>query len=266
MITQYKYIDSHLHLQDKRIIGRVAEIIRDSQKAGVGAMFCNATSEGDWLDVLGLKKANATVFPFLGIHPWYAASLSPNWLADLESLLPAGAAGIGETGLDKTRPDFPLQTLIFQKQLKLAETMGLPVSIHCVGAWGKLLEILSDTRMQSFNFMVHGFAGSLEIMQRLVKMGAFISFSPMLAHPSREKLRRVFIQTPLERILLETDAPNQFWPNIIYNSNHGQWFKEKKLSHPLAVISLYEYAAGLRGMTTEDLAEALWKNGTIFTN
>jgi TatD DNase family protein len=264
--SKNKYIDAHLHLLDKRIAARAADIIRESQEAGVEALFCNATTENNWTDVLRLGKADITVYPFLGIHPWYIDSLSPNRLDSLAALLRNSRAGIGEVGLDKTRDNFTLQAVILQKQLKLAETLHRPVAIHCVRAWGRLLEILADIDLSAFKFLVHGFNGSLEVMQQLVKLGAFVSFSTMLAHPARERLRQVFIRTPLDHIFLETDAPDQFCEIVSYNGNSSEYFSEKKLNHPLAVIKLYEYAARLRGMNVRDFAEILWNNGTIFTH
>lgn len=261
-----KYIDSHLHLQDKVIISRAADIIRKSQKAGLGQMFCNATNKRDWFAVIRLAERYGSIYPFLGIHPWFVDSFSLSGLDDLESLLVDSGAGIGEIGLDKTRADFKLQNDVFRKQLKLAVNLHRPVAIHCVRSWGGLLRSMADFDLSSFKFMVHGFSGSLEIMKQLVKMGGFISFSSMLAHPAREKLRQVFIQTPLENILLETDTPNQFYS--IESNGSGRHGKPggEKLNTPLEVIKLYEYAARLRGMNIKSFTGAVWDNGTFFTN
>ena len=261
-----KYIDSHLHLQDKCFAGHVAKIIEKAEKAGVTRLFCNATRADEWPTVLRLAKQNRAVFPFLGIHPWFVSALSASWKTELESMLVNSRAGIGEIGLDKTRADFSRQARVFREQLQLAARLRRPVAVHCVRAWGRLLEILADFTPFNFQIMIHGFGGSREIMRELVKMGTFISFSPMLAHPDREKLRQVFIQTPLSHILLETDTPYQFCSDLAANNGLPPEFIEKKINHPLAVIKLYEYAARLRGMDKADLTGVLWKNGTIFTN
>ncbi len=265
-VSADRYIDSHLHLQENRIAGLAGKIIAEARRAGIERLFCNGTHEGDWSEVLELAKTEQAVYPFLGIHPWHVDPLAPGWLPRLEALLAESRAGIGEIGLDGTKPNLNLQTVIFQEQLKLAVTLRRPVVIHCVKAWGRLLETLGDIGPSSFRFMVHGYSGSREIMKELVKIGGFISYSTMLAHPDRDRLRRVFIETPLDHVLLETDSPFQFCATMTIRRGQAGEFAEKKLNHPLALIKLYEYAARLHGMDVTDFSEAIWRNGKIFTN
>ena len=261
------FFDSHLHLQDKRIMPRAAEIVRRAVKRGVVKMICNATSEDDWRDVLDLAEKHDAVYPFLGIHPWCGDTVKKEWLDRLAITVRKNSAGIGEIGLDRVcETDFLQQVEIFLAQLELAKQQHCPVAIHCVKAWGRLVEILSDFQSQIPAIMIHGFAGSREIMERLTKMGIFISFSTQLAHPARKKLREVFLQTPLDRLLLETDSPNQFCAELIDADKQTALLKEKKINEPAIIPALYHYGAALRGIKLDNFSQALWRNGKIFTN
>jgi len=143
--------------------------------------------------------------------------------------------------------------------------LSCPVAIHCVKAWGRLVEILSAFQSRLPVVMVHGFTGSREIMRRLTGMGVFISFSMQLAHPARNKLRKVFLQTPLDRLLLETDSPYQFCIELIDRENQTV-LTENKINEPGVIPALYHFGAALRGIRLNDFSRALWKNGKIFTN
>ncbi|MCD6389063.1 MAG: TatD family hydrolase [Desulfobulbaceae bacterium] len=264
------FLDSHLHLQNKRIMPRSAEIVSKAVKRGVVKMICNATSERDWQDVLDLAKEHNAVYPFLGIHPWYGDTVEKKWLDRLTTTVQKNSVGIGEIGLDRVcKTDFLQQEKIFLAQLELARQQRCPVAIHCVKAWGRLVEILSDFQSHIPAIMIHGFAGSRETMERLTRMGIFISFSTQLAHPARKKLRDVFLQTPLDRILLETDSPNQFCAELAKLSaaeKQTALMKKTKVNEPAVIPALYHYGAALRGIKLDDFTKSLWKNGKIFTN
>lgn len=258
-----KFLDSHLHLQDKRIFARADEIIRRAEENGVGLMLCNGTWEQDWPDVLKFAEKHDSLFPMLGVHPWFVETVSAGWLETLTEMVTQGWAGIGEIGLDKlAKSDLRTQERIFTIQLSLAEELQRPVAIHCVKAWGKLLEILDNFDLHALPVMIHAFAGSLEIMERLVGMGAYVSFSTQLARPAREKLRQVFLRTPLDSLLLETDSPNQFCPELAGSAEYG----EEKVNQPAVIPSLYGYGAALRSMNIDEFSKVVWRNGQIFTN
>lgn len=230
-------------------------------------MICNATSERDWRDVLDLAEKYDAVYPFLGIHPWYADTGENEWLDELDITVKKNSTGIGEIGLDRVcETNFLQQEKIFLAQLELAKQQHCPVAIHCVKAWGRLVEILSDFQSHIPAIMIHGFAGSREIMHRLIRMGVFLSFSTQLAHPARKKLRDVFLQTPLDRILLETDSPNQFCAELakLIDAENQSTLMEKKINEPAVIPALYYYGAALRGIQLDDFSRALWKNGKIF--
>ncbi len=256
------YLDGHLHLQDHRFDGIRAAVLLRAREAGVTAMFCNATREEDWQGTLAL--ASASVIPFIGIHPWYCRTVTKDWERRMAEILKATRCGIGETGLDKKCAcDMTGQVEIFTIQLQLAVAFRRPLTIHCLGAWGKLLEILE---MQAKTaplppIMIHSFGGSAEIMRRLVGLGCTLSFSGQLAAPDRERLRQVFRQTALQHILLETDAPDQ-----LQSGGHPGRVKTLAINEPANIAALYLFAAHLHHMELQDFCRQIWQNGTIFTD
>ena len=264
MPAQCDYLDSHLHLQDNRFNGMREAVLLRARQAGVARMFCNATRENDWPDVLALASTHDSIVPFIGIHPWYCDTASHEWHNKLAEILRTTACGIGEAGLDKKcTSDLIRQEEIFVGQLQLAVQFQRPLSVHCLGCWGKLLDILSsqaDTGSLP-PIMIHSFSGSRETMLRLVRLGCTISFSARMAAPGQERLRQVFQETPLSRVLLETDAPDQLQTTILPNSIPGSGNNE-----PANVTAFYAFAANLYHLDLQDFCRQIWHNGTVFTD
>ena len=259
-----RYLDSHLHLQATHLAPVIDDIMERARNAGVVRMFCNATREEDWQAVVDLAEGAHEVIPFLGIHPWFAETALAGWEARLMSLLQQIPAGIGETGLDKCcQADFGRQQQIFLIQIQMASELKRPLVIHCVKAWGNLLEMLEQFADPLPPIMIHSFAGSRETLQRLLKIGCFISFSSRLA--TDNKVHPCFLATPLAKLLLETDAParpdRQPSPGPDYQNEPKMVCDE-----PAAITRLYKSAATMRGMTHDEFRQEIWKNGEIFTN
>lgn len=256
-------IDAHLHLQDDRFTqNTIGPVIDKAIVAGVVKLFCNATSEDDWQNVVLLSKKYAAIKPFLGVHPWFSQSTKDGWLRRLEVILDSAGAGVGEIGIDKvSSAPYNIQEKVFISQLELAFKNKLPVSIHCVKKWGKLLDILKRYAPFKQNIMIHSFSGSTEIMHQLVELGIFISFSCQLACPQKHKLREVFQKTPLKNILLETDAPDQFCPELFSDTHNVQ-----KKNQPAYIVDLYTFAADLLNFDRNQFIKEIWNNGKIFTN
>lgn len=286
--TPARYLDSHLHLQEKHLAQQIDIIMERARSAGVARMLCNATREEDWQAVVDLAAGEHELIPFLGIHPWFAETAVTGWEERLMSLLQQIPAGIGETGLDKCcRADFGRQQQIFLIQLRMASELQRPLVIHCVKAWGKLLEMLEQFADPLPPIMIHSFAGSHETLQRLLRLGCFISFSGRLATDS--KAHPCFLATPLANLLLETDC--QGHPRVAREVDasmevllgYGERAtdagaqSDKQLSpgshdpkmicaEPAAIVKLYELAATMRGMPLDEFRQEIWKNGEIFTN
>ncbi|MBU0663990.1 MAG: TatD family hydrolase [Proteobacteria bacterium] len=272
MVSPARYLDSHCHLQEKGLSQVTDGIMERARNVGITRMLCNATCEADWQAVVDLAASRQEVIPFLGIHPWFAENAGTGWEKRLQGLLAQIPAGIGETGLDRCcRADFSRQQHIFETQLQMASELKRPLVIHCVKAWGKLLEILEGYASPLPPMMIHSFAGSRETLQRLLRIGCFISFSGRLAADS--KLHPCFLATPLANLLLETDSQGR--PGVARAMNgkratdaSGQLPDPQTLfsDEPAAISHLYQLAARMRGMVLEEFCQEIWRNGEIFTD
>jgi len=193
--------DTHCHLQDPRFDGRVPEVLARARAAGVTHMVCCATREADWDRVLELARDHAEVLPMLGLHPWFVAA-AEGWLGRLRTLAQAPRIGIGECGLDFSpgRPDHADQEAAFEAQVRLAIELDRPLSIHCVRAWGRLLDLLRRTGIPATGAALHAFSGSAEVAFQLQALGLYLSRGPGGAKPPAA------LPT---RLLYETDAPGR---------------------------------------------------------
>ncbi|XP_020243444.1 uncharacterized protein LOC109821691 [Asparagus officinalis] len=209
-----RLFDAHCHLQDRRIsAASVPQLIRTSLDSGVLRFAVNGLSEKDWHLVKQMGEEYPSVIPNFGLHPWYITERSANWLDSLKEFLKTTpAAAIGETGLDKgskgKKIEFSEQIDVFRKQLELGMELERPVSIHCVRAFGDLLEVLKDTGPFPAGVILHSYLGSAEMVSPLSNLGAYFSFSGYLTSMKSTKAKKMLKAVPMDRILLETDAPD----------------------------------------------------------
>lgn len=252
-------VDAHLHLPPP---GRASDdFLVNTHNAGIGILALNSTCEQDWPRIISSGQRCPAVAPFLGIHPWWASEATEGWQERLlKELLRTGAA-IGEIGLDALNAASPdTQEAIFIPQLEMAEHLARPVTIHCCRRWGRLIELLTAICKGRSALIIHGFSGSLEVMRRLLDLGAMLSFGPTLTNPARVKARQAFQAAPLERILLESD-----WPLQVSTGDNQS--ASQAMPGPDAILAdLYPPAAGLRAISPQQLQTMVWNNGQIFTH
>jgi len=177
----------------------------------------NGTEENDWPAVAELAAQYPDfITPSFGLHPWKVGGRSSQWKQLLrEFLVNHPEAGLGECGLDRWIPEHDIedQLEVFRFQLDLALELNRPVTIHCLKAWGSMMDELRSRSVLP-RFLMHSFNGSLEISRELVTMGAYFSFSGYFLHDRKSALCDVFRTLPPDRILLETDAPDMLPPEI----------------------------------------------------
>jgi TatD DNase family protein len=170
-------------------------------------------------------------------------------------------AGVGEVGLDRwiERPDVPLQMQFFKAQLDLAHELERPLSIHCLLAWGLMQETLAAAKLPRCGFLLHSYGGSAELVPSFVKRGAYFSVSPYFFHPRKAAQLEVFRQVPLDRLLLETDAPDM-WPPEDSDALKLSDPKGQTLNDPRNIAWIYERVAALRQIDQEELAQQVEEN------
>jgi TatD DNase family protein len=224
-------------------------------------MVVNGACESDWPQVWALARENKMMLPSFGYHPWYLHERTPDWLKNLEKFLDEMPSALGEIGLDRWKPDLPYenQEAVFLAQLKIAVERNLPVSIHCLQAWGRLLELLQNHPRPGRGFLLHSFGGPAEMIPAFAKLGAYFSFPGYFLQERKLKQRATFRQVPTDRLLVETDAPHQHLPpaKILHplTSADGQ-----PLNHPANLGAIYAGLAEFLGEKTEALAARVEEN------
>ncbi|VFQ89012.1 unnamed protein product [Cuscuta campestris] len=263
-----KLFDAHCHLQDPRILNMVPNIIRSAVDRGVVHFAVNGVSENDWQTVKEISKNYPSVVPNFGLHPWFISDRSPNWLKTLKEYFEATPeAAVGEIGLDKgsvgKKIDFRDQVEVFRQQLCVAKELKRPVSTHCVCAYGDLLEILKSEGPFPNGIILHSFLGPAEMVPEFAKLGAYFSFSGFLMSLKESKAKKMVRSVPLERILLETDAPDGF-PTLCNSLEDAlvltEEGSEERLNHPANIKAVLDYVASLLEMSIEKLADVSFSN------
>ncbi|CAH8380991.1 unnamed protein product [Eruca vesicaria subsp. sativa] len=285
-----KLFDAHCHLQDPRIISKAPQLISSAVASGVSSFAVNGVSEKDWNLVKEMGVKYPSVVPCFGIHPWYVAERSPHWFETLKSLFETTpSAAVGEIGLDKGSKgreiDFSDQVGVFRQQLELAKELNKPASIHCVRAFGDLLEITKSVGPFPAGVILHSYLGSAEMVPEFAKLGAYFSFSGFLMSMSEKKAKKMLKAVPSDRILLETDSPDALPKSesgdlyfvegdpslseevnspqdLESNASSGGSMKLPKetLNHPANIHIVLGYVARLLDMKNEELAELSYRN------
>ena len=254
--------DAHNHLQDERLTPYREAILTEVRHQGVARMVVNGSCESDWPDVLALARSCPEVIPSLGCHPWYVRERSSDWQSALVRHLDAIPSAIGEVGLDRwiKHHDPAEQEQVFVWQLRLAAERNGPLSIHCLGAWGRLLEILRAEPRPRCGFLLHSYGGPQEMVAPLAELGAYFSFPGHFAHERKTRQRETFKSVPPDRLLIETDAPDQLLPAELTRFSLAAPGSGKPLNHPANLGAIYDFMAGLLGEPLDRLALRVEEN------
>lgn len=203
--------------------------------------------------MLGIARNHPAVYPMIGIHPWHATANFDEQIDALEQLLcQTPVAGIGETGLD-FRPQFANraeQEAGLIAHLDLARRLNRPIAVHCVHAWGKMMELLRSHSAP--RILLHAYSGHAELVGELVERNGWFSFGASVLNPRATRARAAVIAVPQERLLLETDAPDMPPPGT------------PPPNEPARLPAVLACVASLREEKPQPLAAALWRNANSF--
>jgi len=242
-------------------------MLPELERLGVKRAVVNGTREADWHAVAALAAERPWVLPSFGLHPWYVESRSPDWEKHLRSRLEEHPrAGMGEIGLDRwiEGHDDDAQAEVFTTQLALATELNRPATIHCLRAWGALAETLRKHPLPSRGFLIHAYGGSLEMMREFAGLGGYFSFNAYYLHERKGAQRAVFRDIPIDRLLVETDAPSMSPPEE-RNLHPLRDASGEVLNHPANIELAYQALAEIRGVGIEELAQQVERNfATLF--
>ncbi|WP_170364449.1 TatD family hydrolase [Ruegeria arenilitoris] len=203
--------DSHCHLDFPDFEGQLDAIIARAAEAGVTRMVTICTRLRNEPIVRAIAETHAPVFYAAGTHPM-SASEEP--LASVDELVALSRhpkfVGIGETGLDYhyTADSAEIQKRSLRVHIQAAQSTGLPLIIHARAADEDMATILQDEfRNAPYSCVMHCFSSSAELARAALDLGFYLSISGIAAFPKSQKLRDIFAAAPVDRILVETDAP-----------------------------------------------------------
>ena len=271
------FYDAHNHLQDPWLVPCRAPVLADLAQIPLRAAVVNGTCESDWADVAALAHEYAFVRASYGLHPWNVGNASPEWRDALQARLNADpVAGVGEIGLDRwildrAKPDDPRlaglrratldeQREAFTWQLAIAAERNLPVTIHCIDAWGALADVLRKSRRPARGFLLHAYAGSVELAREFAALGAYFSFNGYFLGERQESKRAVFKTISSDRLLAETDAPAMPLPEHARRFSLPGLADGNPINHPANIGVVYEGLAAVRQTSIEALAPIVEAN------
>ena len=259
-------LDAHNHLQAPVLKNHFDRILEEMAEAGVGRCVVNGTREEDWPAVAELHHRHpALVHPSFGLHPWYAAGRSGQWLATLRQFLEDHpGAGVGECGLDRWKKGHDLedQRRVLAPQVELATSLDRPLTLHCLLAWGPLADFLRSTPLPARGFLLHAYGGSRELVPAFTALGAYFSFSGYFLQARKSAQREVFREIPADRLLLETDAPAMPLPEEVRRYRVDP--APEDTNHPANLAVTFQHLATLRQSPPGELRETLHRNETRF--
>ena len=243
-------IDTHCHLNNPAFEKTLPEVMARAANVGVHRFIVPAYD----LESLGRTAElpfsfPGVIFSALGIHPWHVDE-KLGYAEILSFIRRHPPTAIGEIGLDFS-PECPpreIQIKSLIRQLEWAGELGLPVTIHCRKAYDVLYQILLD-QGGKIRGALHSFSGSKEMMFKFIELGCYIAFSGSVTRKTAGKYHKNAQAAPLERILLETDAPSIATETTVAAE-----------VEPRHIVEVAQKVAEIRGISFEEMCERTSEN------
>lgn len=244
--------DTHAHYDDSRFDGDRDAVLAALPEAGVELVLDPGCDLPSSRAAAALAERYGHVYAAAGIHPENCAGFQDADLAALRQLLAQPkVAAIGEIGLDyywAENPPRDFQQMVFRKQLALAEELDLPVIVHDREAHGDSLSIIRE--FPAVTGVFHCFSGSPEMAEELLKRGWYLGFDGPITYKNARRAPEVAAITPLERMVVETDAPYLSPVPVRGRRNDSRY-----LPHVIAKL------ADWKGVTPEEMTRITCENG-----
>lgn len=252
-MTEGWLIDSHCHVHMPQFDADRAEVVARARAAGVARMLLIGGFDEHDDQRRALRVAEELHAPVTaGVHPHEARLWSDAIEDELRGLArERRIVALGEIGLDfhYDHSARDVQREVLRRQIRLAREMDLPVIVHTREADDETATILEEERAGEVGGVIHCFTGGAELARRALALGFFISFSGIVAFPRAEVIQDVARTLPLERLLIETDAPFLAPP-----PHRG------KRNEPAFVLEVARKLAQLRGTSPEEIGRAASAN------
>ncbi|PIR34616.1 MAG: LuxR family transcriptional regulator [Alphaproteobacteria bacterium CG11_big_fil_rev_8_21_14_0_20_44_7] len=242
-------IDSHCHLNFPDFKDDLDEVIKNAGNNGVSQMLSICTKLSEYEEIKQIAANYDNVFCTVGVHPHEAENHAEVKAENLVALANYDKCiGLGETGLDYFYENSPreIQKNLFLEHIKAAQETDLPVIIHTRSADEDTIDIINT---QNFRGLLHCFSTDYKVAESALDNGLYISISGIVTFKKAEELREAVKKIPLERLLVETDAP--YLAPIPMRG---------KRNEPAFTKHTAEFVAELKGVSFEELARITTKN------
>jgi TatD DNase family protein len=203
------FVDSHCHLAFPELSADLDGVLARMDAAGVGRALSVCTRLDEFERLWALAERDERVYASVGVHPDTTGAEEPTVQRLVALAARPRVVAIGETGLDYYRLPEPLewQRQRFRVHIRAAREAGKPLIIHTRAASADTLRIMREERADEAGGVMHCFTESLQVAQAAIELGFFISFSGIVTFKNARELQAVAQALPLERLLIETDAP-----------------------------------------------------------
>jgi TatD DNase family protein len=251
-VTGSGLVDSHCHLDYLQKDGDLDEALARANRAGIGAMVTICTKISEFQNVRGIAAQHDGVWCSVGVHPHEAAKETVTTDKLVELARDSLVVGIGETGLDYFYEHSPRerQQDSFRAHIAAARETGLPLIVHSRDSDDDMIEILSDEyKLGAYPGVIHCFSSGPELAEKALELDFYISLSGILTFKRADELREVAARVPLNRLLVETDAPY-----LAPMPNRG------KRNEPAYVVHTAETLANVKEIDAAALATATTDN------
>lgn len=252
------WIDTHAHIAAEAFEADVDDVVSRATEAGVYRVVCVADTVASAHGSVALAGRHDAVYATAGIHPHNAAQATKQDFEDLAKLLETErlAAGgrvvaVGEMGLDFHYDFSPVeaQEAVFRRQIELAKAFDLPIIIHSRKAEHRILDILEAVGAPRAGGVMHCFWGDAQAAQRTLELGLYVGVGGAITFKNAGDLRAIVRELPLERLVVETDAP--YLAPVPFRG---------KRNEPAYVAHTGRELAELLGLPEEKVAEATSRN------
>lgn len=251
-------IDTHCHLTSKQLVGNVERVIESASEVGVTAMISIATGSNDSLEAQKLANQFEQVYFSSGIHPLYADE-QWEWEHVLSAAMDPKCVAWGELGLDRhySDPPFHLQMKLLEKQLELIESQkedSRPIIVHCRRAVEDLLPMFKQSSISGDRFVFHCFTETLNEARLILDFGSMISYTGVVTYKNASQVVAAAEFTPLDRMMVETDAP-YLSPEPVRTTSPNE---------PQFVVHTAAFLANLKGVSEPQFEKQMDENACSF--
>jgi TatD DNase family protein len=245
------FVDSHCHINFPDLAANLPDVLQRMQDNDVVAALCVSVNLADFPQVLALAEQHTNVYASVGVHPDYEGVEEPGVERLVELAKHPRVIAIGETGLDyfRLKGDLEWQRTRFRNHIRAARASGKPLIIHTREAAADTLRIMEEENAAGAGGVMHCFTETWEVAEAALAQGFYISFSGIVTFKNATQIKEVAQRVPLDRILIETDAPY-----LAPVPHRG------KLNQPAYVKHVAEEIAALRGIAADEVGRHTTEN------